>query len=346
MNELDFPFPDAPAPGAHVELSPGVRWLRMPMPGSLNHINLYLLRCDGGWTAVDTGLGDGTTREHWEQVFVGSLDGEPIRRVLVTHLHPDHIGQAGWLCERWQVPLAMSRTEYYQARVFSQPDARGPSWQADAFYRGAGLLGEEYDALRERTQRGGGYAEMVTPLPPSYERLKEGDRLRLADTDFTVRVGAGHSPEHVCLYSAERDLLVAGDQVLPSITSNVSVHANEPEADPLSEWLASHERFLELPDETLVLPAHGLPFRGLRRRLRDLVDHHEERMALLRERCREPATARDGLDVLFRRELDDFQRMMALGETIAHLHTLLARGDVTRRRDERGCWLFETVADG
>ena len=256
MEPLDYPWTEPPETGRTLEIAPGVRWLRMPMPGSLNHINLYLLRGDDGWTIVDTGLGDDATREAWEQIFAHELGGLPVTRILVTHMHPDHVGQAGWLSDRWQAPLYMTRAEYYQARTFSGSGPTSSSWEAERFYLAAGLTDAELEAMRVRQSQGGGYGAMITPLPMGYRRLQEGDTLTLAGHDWRVVVGAGHSPEHACLYCRALGIMIAGDQVLPIITSNVSVHPTEPEANPLKDWMESHDRLLALPDETLVLPAH------------------------------------------------------------------------------------------
>ena len=343
MEALDYPWPDAPAPGETMEVAPGVRWLRMPMPGSLNHINLYLLEGSAGWTIVDTGLGDDATRSHWRALFDGILDGAPIERIIVTHMHPDHVGQAGWLSEQSRAPLYMTRAEYYQARTFAGSTPTSSNWESEEFYRAAGLTAAELEALQVRMSSSGGYGSMVTPMPMSYRRLREGDTLTLAGHDWRVVIGSGHSPEHACLYCRALGILIAGDQILPVITSNVSVHPNEPEANPLKDWMESHDRLLELPDETLVLPAHNLPFRGLRKRLRALIAHHEDRMLALEEHCETPSTARDLLPVLFRRKLDERQLTMALGEGIAHLHLLMHRDRIERTTDENGVWRFRSI---
>ncbi|TVS10939.1 MAG: MBL fold metallo-hydrolase [Gammaproteobacteria bacterium] len=342
MGELSYPFTHSPQPGASVEIAPGVRWLRMPMPGSLDHINLYVLEDASGWTLVDMGLGDEPTRELWEALFAGELSGRPVQRLLATHMHPDHIGQAGYLSERFQVPLHMTRGEYFQARAFSAGGHFGSmSWESAAFYRGAGLQPEDLEAMRRNFS--GGFGSSITPLPTGYHRLRHGDSLTIGGRDWQVLVGSGHSPEHACLYCRQLGILIAGDQVLPVITSNVSVHPTEPEANPLKDWLDSHDRFLSLPDETLVLPAHGNPFRGLRKRLRALIAHHEDRMLALEEHCITPAIARDMLPVLFRRKLDTRQMIMALGECIAHLHLLMHRDRIERITGEDGVWRFRSI---
>lgn len=343
MSGLDYPHQDPPETGTTLELAPGVRWLRMPMPGSLNHINLYLLEDTDGWTIVDTGLGDDATRAAWESIFATELGGRPVSRILVTHMHPDHVGQAGWLGDHWRAPLHMTRAEYFQARTFAGSAPVASAWEAADFYRAAGLTADELEAMRQRMNGGGGYGAMVTPLPMGFRRLRDGDVLTLAGRDWQVIVGAGHSPEHACLYCRSLGVLLAGDQVLPVITSNVSVHPTEPDANPLKEWLDSHDRFLALPDETLVLPAHNLPFRGLRKRLRALIAHHEDRMLALEEHCETPSTARDLLPVLFRRQLDERAMMMALGECIAHLHLLMHRDRIERVTDADGVWRFRSI---
>jgi len=338
---LHYPHTRAPAPGSTLELAPGVRWLRMPMPGSLDHINLYLLADGEGWAVVDTGLGDARTAEIWDALCERELGGAPIRRVLVTHMHPDHIGQAGALCERFRAPLLMTQAEYFHARAFAAPAATGSHWEAQRFYQRAGLGATGREAMRARA---GGFGSSVTPLPLGYRRLCHGDALVIGDREWRVWVGAGHSPEHACLYCEALGVLIAGDQVLPVITSNVSVHPTEPEANPLATWLDSHARMRELPARTLVLPAHGLPFQGLHARLAQLIEHHESRMRVLEDACRRPRRAVDLLPVLFERELEGPQVMMALGECLAHLHLLLARGRMTRHVAEDGAWRFTTAS--
>lgn len=121
-HQLDYPFADTlPPAGETVEIAPGVRWLRMPLPFSLDHINLWLLRdeIDGqaGWTVVDCGIASDAIRSHWEQIFDTQLEGLPVLRVIVTHCHPDHFGLANWICEggdraRWKVRLWMTLGEY------------------------------------------------------------------------------------------------------------------------------------------------------------------------------------------------------------------------------------------
>ena len=334
MNKaLQYPFSAPPGPGSVTTIQPGVLWVRMTLPMKLDHINLYVLEDDAGWWIVDTGLRGEETRANWERVFAGHLGGKPVIGMFCTHCHPDHIGQAGWLSERWKAPLWMTHGEYYVGRVFSQTGAEGPFWEGMDFYRRAGAAPEFLENIRLRMS---GFSGMVEPLPRSFHRVRGGDGFVIGGSRWEAVVGHGHSPEHLCLLNRERRLLISGDQVIPLITSNVSVMAIEPEGDPLADWLESHRRFLELPDDVLVLPAHNTPFYGLHARLRYLIAHHEDHLAALEEACVTPSTVRELLPVIFRRTLDAEQTTLALGECIAHMNFLLRAGRVRSEPDAGG----------
>jgi glyoxylase-like metal-dependent hydrolase (beta-lactamase superfamily II) len=343
-HELKYPHAEHPAPGTTVELAPGVRWLTMPMGGSLNHINLYLLEDTTGWWIVDTGLSLDQTRELWHEIFSRELQGRPVIGVICTHFHPDHIGQSKMITDEFRCSLYMTRAEYYQARAFS---GSGPtyqsSWLGETFYQRAGMPADYLEQLREMWAHRSSEGMSMPDMPAGYRRLEDGDVLTIGGHDWRIVVGSGHSPEHACLYCAALKIMISGDQILPVITSNVSVHPTEPEANPLKDWMESHDRFLRVPDDTLVLPAHNLPFYGVRERLRQLIDHHEDRMLAIEEHCVEPAVAKDLLPVLFARELDPRQMMMALGEAIAHLHLLVHRNRIERTLHEDGCYRFLSI---
>lgn len=346
MTDLQYPHESHPSPGTTQEIAPGVRWLTMPMGGgSLNHINLYLLEDDDGWWVVDTGLSLPETRDYWRHIFEQELGGQPVVGVICTHMHPDHVGQALMITERFQCPLYMTRAEYYQARAFS---SGGPShhtnWIGQQFYQRAGMPAEYLQALRKSWEERSASAMSMPEMPSGYVRLEDGNVLTIGGRDWRIVVGSGHSPEHACLYCASLKVLLSGDQILPVITSNVSVHPTEPLANPLLDWMESLDRFLSTPADTLVLPAHNLPFYGVRDRLSELMDHHEDRMLAIEEHCAtQPATARDLLPVLFARELDPRQMMMALGEAIAHVHLLLHRNRLQQTLSEDGCYHYRSI---
>ena len=312
---------------------PGLHGVRFALPFALDHVNVWLLEEDHGWTIVDCGLADERTRGRWRALRQGLLPGRPIARVIATHYHPDHMGLAGWLCAETGAELWTSRTEWLTARLLAQEASE--EWVAVGreFDRRAGL---DDQLIEERAARGNLYRRRVVPPPPSFRRLREGDRLRLDGSDWQVMIGRGHAPEMLCLFSPERNVLIAGDQVLPKISPNVSVWPSEPEADPLAEFLESLASFRELPEDCLVLPSHGLPFRGLRERIDQLIAHHRERLSLALEACAKPVTLAEVMPRLFDRALDVHQLQFALGESLAHLNHLVGQGQLECQLDADG----------
>jgi glyoxylase-like metal-dependent hydrolase (beta-lactamase superfamily II) len=315
--------------GEPCELSPGLFGVRFALPFALDHVNIWLIAEDAGWTLIDAGLADQRTRERWQDL-AGFMVGRPVNRLLATHFHPDHMGLAGWWCERSGAELWTSRTEWLQARALALDTSEGFVAVGRQFDHRAGLSPEQAE---ERAARGNLYRPRVSLPPASYRRVRDGDRLTIGGTAWEVIVGRGHAPEMISLFSAGQNLLIAADQVLPRISPNVSVWAGEPEADPLTDFLDSLARLRQLPDDCLVLPSHGGPFRGLHARIDQLVEHHEERLAATLEACARPATAVEVMPRLFDRKLDRHQLGFALGETLAHLNLLVARGAIVRRLD-------------
>jgi glyoxylase-like metal-dependent hydrolase (beta-lactamase superfamily II) len=305
-----------PEPGTPHRVAEGVYWLRMPLPFSLDHINLWLLEDGEGWAIVDTGLAGEACRAVWEQLFAGFLNGACITRVFVTHYHPDHIGLAGWLCARFGVPLCISRTEFLYAQ-FLRLDVRD----------------EAPDEVCSFLARGWGhFSKGVAPLPAGYVRMQAGDTIPVGGRNWRVVIGRGHAPEHVCLVSDEAGVMISGDQVLPRITSNVSVYATEPHANPLSDWFDSLDLLKTLDDSLLVLPSHNEPFRNLHARADQLRADHDSKLDRLLNLCAEPRTVTQTFEALFKRPIGAPEMMMATGEALAHLHYLEAQGRLIRDR--------------
>ena len=342
--ELHYPLGDTvPMLGSTTLVAPGVRWLRMGLPFALDHINLWLLRDrqEGieGWTIVDCGIANDATRAAWEQVFANHLGGLPVLRLIVTHMHPDHIGLAHWLTERWQVRMWVSSTDYNAARLSSQSTTGFGGEQSAAFFASHGLTDPE--AIAKVRARSNYYAGMVPALPPQYRRLMDGMTLDIGGHAWRCIAGYGHAPEHIALHASALGVLISGDMVLPRISTNVSVYDLEPESDPLTLFLTSLKRFDTLPAETLVLPSHGKLFIGLHARTRQLHTHHDERLADVVAACAaQPCNAADLLPVLFKRKLDLHQTTFAMGESIAHLHALWHAGKLQRRAGSDGVWRF------
>jgi glyoxylase-like metal-dependent hydrolase (beta-lactamase superfamily II) len=327
MQSLDYPFPDLPEPGAALEVAPGVHWLRMPLPFQLDHINLWLLEDGEGWTIVDTGIGNAATRGLWEALF-SRLEKKKVKRVIVTHYHPDHAGNAAWLCERFGVELWMTQAEYLTAHAVRGAVAGYTSEAVLEVFRKNGLGEERRAAMATRSNR---YAQLVPDFPHSYRRILDGDRVQIGARDWRAFVGFGHAPEHLSLYCKELNVVIAGDMLLSTISTNVSVWSVDPEGDPLRLFLESIARYRELPADVLVLPSHGRPFRGAHQRVGELQEHHKARLEDLTNSIHEkPGSAGDLLGVLFKRPLDTHQTFFAMGEAIAHLHYLYYAGRATR----------------
>jgi glyoxylase-like metal-dependent hydrolase (beta-lactamase superfamily II) len=322
---LVYPFAVTPAPADAIEVAPGVRWLRMPLPiAALNHINVYALEDAPGWTVVDTGMHTPYTTGHWQSALAGPLGARPVTRVICTHMHPDHVGVSGWLTREYGCRLWMTRLEYITCRMLVADTGREAPQDGIEFFRAAGW-GE--DALTHYRERFGGFGKAVYTLPDSYHRVAEGETLSIGAHSWRAVIGRGHSPEHLCLYSPQLRLLISGDQVLPRITSNVSVYPTEPDANPLRDWLESLAAIKrQVPDDVLVLPSHNEPFRGLHARLDVLISGHEERLERMYGELSTPKRAVDVFKVLFRRQIGVELLSMATGESLAHLNCLIGRG--------------------
>jgi glyoxylase-like metal-dependent hydrolase (beta-lactamase superfamily II) len=332
MSVLDYPFANPPAPATTLEVAPGVHWLRMALPFQLDHINLWLLE-DGSkenpsWLMVDTGLGNEPTRALWDRIFTEKVGSTPVKRVLVTHYHPDHAGNAAWLCARTGAELWMTRGEYLTVHA-ARHGAAGYSTEAQI----ALFLANGLDAARGKAllTRGDLYRTLVPDFPMSHRRLHAGECISVGGRSWCVIVGHGHAPEHVSLHCEELNVLISGDMLLPRISTNVAVRPIDPRSNPLRLFLESIRRYRDLPGDILVLPSHGLPFRGAHARVAQLEAHHRERLAELQAACvASPRTAAEVLEILFRRKLDNLQIFFAMGEAIAHLHYLHYDGQLAR----------------
>jgi glyoxylase-like metal-dependent hydrolase (beta-lactamase superfamily II) len=324
---LTFPFAEPPPIGIPRPLVPGVLWLRLALPFALNHVNIYLIEDGDGWAAIDAGIANQATREVWERVLTHDLAGRRITRLIVTHYHPDHAGLAGWLLAHCGVGLAMSRAEHATSRHLRTNPGAIDSDAHRAFYRRHGLGQAATEAVMGR---GHAYLRMTTDLPERFEVLEAGQTLRIGGRDFEVLTGGGHAPEQVMLHCRAERLFFPADQVLARISPNISVHAYEPQGDPLAAYLASLAALrATIPADVLVAPMHNLPFHGLHQRIDELAAHHRQRCAAIAAACRhQPHSATELLPVVFPRALDEHQMGFAFGEVVAHTRYMLGRGDL------------------
>ena len=338
---LRFPFETPPEAGAAVEVAEGVLWLRLPLPMALDHVNVYALADADGWTLIDTGMNSRKTRDIWEAALAGPLAGKTVARVLLTHHHPDHVGLVGWFQDRG-ADLLTTRTAWLYARMLTLDVQDRPSAQSMQFYTRAGMTPE---MLTKRAhERPFNFADVVAPMPLGFTRVEEGETLTLAGRRWRVRLGQGHAPDHITLWSEVDELVIGGDQLLPGISPNIGVYPTEPEADPLTEWLEATARFVpHARDDQLVLPGHKLPFTGLPFRLQQMAENHHQALERLLGHLHEPQTAAGCFPALYKRPIGEGEYGLALVEAVAHLNCLLRRGQVCRSLRADGAWLWQAV---
>lgn len=334
---LSYPFDAAPAPGTTREIAPGVHWLRMALPFPPDHINLWLLADGESWVIVDTGFSRDEAMANWEQIFATTLAGRPVSRVIVTHFHPDHLGLAAWLCARWSAPLWMTAGEWYMARSAHANGSPADIATRVAFYRENGVADAADGPL---AQAGNFYRRGVPDIPPAFRRITGNVPIEIGGHAWLPVIGRGHAPEHACLWCPDRGVIIGGDILLPRISPNVSVWPNEPLANPLRDYLDCLGNFSHIPADTLVLPAHGLPYRGIHARIADLRAHHAGRLDALIGHMTQPRAATDCFGLLFKREIGPNNMHLAVGESLAHLHYLEWEGRAKRARDAEGVWRF------
>lgn len=340
MVGMRYPWTEPPEHGQAIEVAPGVLWIRLPLPMALDHVNIYALDEGDSWTIVDTGVHSRRSVALWDSVLAGPLQGKPVSRVILTHHHPDHIGMAGWLMARFGAELVTTRTAWLLSRMLILDEEERPSEQALAYWRSAGMDPEVYEA--RKNDRPFNFADTCYPIPVGYTRIKQGDVMRVGGRDWDVHIGNGHAPEHLTLWSRDDALVIAGDQIISSISPNIGVYPTEPEADPVADWLEACERLSLLAREDhLVLSGHKLPFTGLPFRMRQLIDNHHGALVRLEKHLSTPLAASECFEPLFKRKIDGGVYGLALVEAVAHLNHLHQAGVITRHRRADGAWLWQ-----
>ncbi|MCH2094827.1 MAG: MBL fold metallo-hydrolase [Rhodobacteraceae bacterium] len=337
---IGYPWPDPPQEGEAIEIAEGVLWARLPLPMALDHVNVYALADDDGWTLIDTGMASRRSRAIWQTLLDGPLAGRPIARVVVTHHHPDHVGLAGWFQKEHGAELIMTRTAWLFARMLTLDDQDVPTEETLTYYRRAGMRSDIYDQRAET--RPFNFADVVAPMPLGFRRIRQDDVLCLGGRNWTVHIGNGHAPEHATLWSQDDNLVIAGDQILASISPNLGVYATEPLADPVADWLDACERLISLarPDH-VVLGGHKLPFTGLPTRMRQLIQNHHGALDRLRRYLAEPRTAGECFQPLFKRQIGSGEYGLALVEALAHCQHLWHANEAVRTERDDGAWLWQ-----
>lgn len=340
LEPMRFPWPDPPANGESIEVAPGVLWIRLPLPMALDHVNIYALDDGDSWTVVDTGIHSKRSVRLWEDVLAGPLKGMPVSRVVLTHHHPDHVGMAGWLMERFGAELLTTRTAWLMARMLILDEEPRPTEEALRHWRRAGMDAAIYD--KRKNDRPYNFADVCYPLPVGYTRLKQDDTLVAGGRRWVVHIGNGHAPEHLTLWSRDDNLVIAGDQIISSISPNIGVYPTEPDADPVGDWMEACDRLKALAHEDhLVLSGHKTPFTGLPIRMRQLIENHHGCLARLLEHLDTPKVASECFQPLFKRKIDEGIYGLALVEAVAHLNHLHQTGQITRQMRDDGAWVWQ-----
>jgi len=340
MSRIRFPFETAPEGVEMIEVATGIHWIRLPLPMKLDHVNIYVLEDDAGWTVIDTGMNTGKTRALWQALIDGPLAGKPVNRVILTHHHPDHVGLVGWLQSNHGAELWTTRTAWLFARMLTLDVQETWPEETLKYYRSAGMDNDFYE--KRKAERPFNFADVVAPMPLGFKRMDEGDTVQIGSRSFTVRLGQGHAPDHITLWSD--DVVIAGDQIIANISSNLGVYATEPEADPVGAWFESCARLKPFAKpEHLVLPGHKLPFTGLATRLTQLIDNHHTALDRLRVYLAQPRTAAECFQPLFKRRIGEGEYGLALVEAVGHLNHLHQLGAVTRTRRQDGAYLWRNL---
>ena len=339
---IRYPWETPPAEGEAIEVAKGVFWIRMPLPMALDHVNCYALDDGDSWTIIDTGFASKRSRAIWTKVLTGPLAGKPVGRVIVTHHHPDHIGLAGWFQTEHGAELVCTRTTWLFARMLVLDNHDLPKPETLEFWTRAGM---DADVLAQRSlERPFNFADCVAEMPLGFTRIQQGDAIEFGGRTWDIHIGNGHSPEHATFWSRDDNLVLSGDQIIPSISSNLGVYATEPDADPVAEWLEACERLGALASEDhLVLGGHKLPFTGLPVRMRQLIDNHHGALKRLLDHLDQPRSAGDCFMPLFKRNIKGGEYGLALVEAVAHCNHLWKLGQVTRTLSDDGAYLFEKV---
>ncbi len=338
--KISYPWDTPPENGQVIEVADGILWLRLPLPMALDHVNIYALDDGDGWTLIDTGMKWGKVPAMWQAVLDGPLAGKPVTRVMSTHHHPDHIGFNGWFVEKFGAQLFSTRTSYLMGRMLTLDEQPAYNETQLTFYRRAGMRGDLFETRSK--ERPFNFADMVHPIPLGFSRLREGDVVNMGGRDWDVHIGHGHAPSHATFWCKDEPLALSGDQIIPSISSNIGVYPTEPDANPLDDWLNSCARFADMgTEQQLVLPGHKTPFRGLPLRMHQLIENHHGALDRLRDALKTPKTAGEVLEPVFKRTIKDGEYGLALVEALAHCNYLWLKGDVTRSLHDDGAYRWQ-----
>jgi glyoxylase-like metal-dependent hydrolase (beta-lactamase superfamily II) len=320
FSTLTFPHDIPPENGGVMTVAPGLLWVRLPLPFQLNHINVWLIEDGDGWFLIDTGCNTEEINRAWENLFSGVMENKPITRLAVTHGHVDHVGLAGKITSRFGAHYVGTFGEWVWARIAHTKDFPGSNMALHDFLLGHGF---EDAQVRNMVQTRSHFIDLSTPVPPAISEIRDGDTIEIAGRPWQILVTKGHAFEHSSFYDPAENVIIVGDHLLPNISPVIAVDEMIPGADPLKDFLESFSRFSDIPSDTLVLPSHGLPYRGIHQRINELRQHHEKRLEATVKQLDKPLTARELAKAMFPRVEGTIGISFALAETLAHVNYLL-----------------------
>jgi glyoxylase-like metal-dependent hydrolase (beta-lactamase superfamily II) len=335
-DDLNFTVQRPPAYGELTDLLPGLFWVRLPMPAAPNHVNCWLLDNGPGWTMVDCGLNTDDSFEMWDKLWRGLLRSRPLQNLTLTHAHADHSGLAGFFVKETKCSVRMTLAEWLSGWKTWHEREEAPDEHFASFLKRNGASADDAAGIAE-AQR---HQKFLGGRPPrEFTRIRDGDVITMGRRDWQVITAGGHSVEHALFFCESEKILIAGDQVLSHMTPSVIAPVAQPEANPMQEYLNALTLLEALPTDTLVLPSHGLPFRGLQARLAQLREHHQARlddvMSVINGRTNAFLVAQE----IFPRVLYANPRQ-AFGEALAHLNMLASTARLTRDVDGDGVIAF------
>lgn len=340
MTTIRYPWDQPPKNGEITEIAEGVMWLRLPLPMKLDHVNIYILDDGDGWTLIDTGIKTRKVMGMWKHLIDNILSGKPIKRVIATHHHPDHIGLHGWFVENYGAEYLSTQVAYLTARMLTLDAQEAYLDSQIDFYRRAGMRSDLFEA--RKSERPFNFSDIVHPIPIGFKKISEGNKIEMGGRTWDIRVDHGHAPDHATFWSCDDCLVLSGDQIIPSISSNIGVYPTEPDSNPLKEWMASCDRLKEFSnDDNLALPGHKLPFVGIPLRLKQLLENHSGALDRLRLDLKTPKTAGEVMPAIFKRNIEDGEYSLGLVEALAHCNYLWHAGEVTRTLDNDGVYQWQ-----
>ncbi len=340
MKNIKFPVEIFPIDKKVLEIQTGIYWVKFLLPSMISHVNAYILEDKDGITIIDTGLSCAPCLKIWRHILSNEFKNKDIKRVIVTHHHPDHIGLMGWFKHNFNSEIWTSRSSWLMGRMLTLDKKKVVSKETLSFWMSAGMPQEILH--KKSLEPPFNFRDFVENIPLGYRRIIDNEVLIIGNNKWHVKLIDGHAPEQVILFCPDLKIFISGDQILPGISPNLSVYPTEPTANPVADYIEGCENLLKINDSGyLVLPGHNLPFYGLNTRIKQLVNHHRSALKRIEDFINEkPKSAYDIFLPLFKRKINNSEMVLALGESVAHLNFLWYKNIIKKDVNKEGVILF------